>query len=352
MLEVKIKEQEKSYPISFENCEICELKEKILEFTGGKNYAVVISQKVAKLYGKTLGFDKNRIFVLKDGEKEKNQKNFERILKFCQKLKLTREDCLIAVGGGVVGDITGFCASVYMRGIKYIQVPTTLLACVDSSVGGKTAINTDFGKNIIGAFWQPSAVVINTKFLKTLNLRELKTGLGEVVKYAFIEKSCLAGDFNLINFLGENTQNIFDYDFKTLEKLIEICIKLKISVVEKDEKENGLRRILNFGHTYGHAVEKLTNYKKYTHGECVVAGIYFAFNLALKNNLIDKNYFYFMQDTLKKFNFRPVPEFEMQKILPVMKTDKKAASNFIRYIMPTDYAVVKEFSLNDLLTIS
>ncbi len=353
MLEVKIKEQGKSYPIVFEKGEIGELKEKILKFAEGKNYAVVISQKVAKLYGKALNFDKKRTFILKDGEKEKNIKNYERILNFCQKLKLTRDDCLIAVGGGVVGDITGFSAATYMRGISYLQVPTTLLACIDSSVGGKTAINTGFGKNLVGSFHQPKAVIINPEFLKTLNLKELKTGLGEAVKYAFIEKSCQAvEEFNLINFLNDNVNNILEYDTKILEKLIEICIKLKISVVEKDEKENGLRRILNFGHTYGHAVEKLTNYKKYTHGECVVAGIYFAFNLALKNNLIDKNYFYFMQDVLKKFSFRSVPEFEMQKILPVMKADKKAASNFIRYILPTDYAIVKEFNVNDLLTIS
>ena len=352
MTEVKIKEQEKFYPIIFENCDIEELKFKIFEITREKNYAVIISQKVAKLYGKTLGFNKDRVFILKDGEKEKNLKNYTRILDFCQKLKLTREDCLIAIGGGVVGDITGFAASTYMRGIDYIQIPTTLLACVDSSVGGKTAVNTDFGKNLVGSFYQPKAVIINTQFLKTLDMREFKTGLGEVVKYALIEKSCQANEeYNLLNILNGKTKEIFDYNLNVLEKIIGICIKLKVSVVEKDEKENGLRRILNFGHTYGHAIEKLTNYK-YTHGECVVAGIYFAFNLALKNNLIEQNYFYIMQDFLSKFEFKKIPQYKLQKVLPLMKTDKKASAGFLRFIMPTDYTTVNEFNLNDLLTIS
>ena len=139
---------------------------------------------------------------------------------------------------------------------------------------------------------------------------------------------------------------------KVLEELIKICIWLKVSVVEQDEKEGGLRRILNFGHTYGHAIEKLTKYRKYTHGECVVAGIYFAFDLALKNNLIEKNYLYLMQDVLNKFDFVKIPEFELKKVIPVMKTDKKSANNFIRFILPVDYSTVKEFEFNDMLTIS
>jgi len=351
MIEVNIKGQEKKYPIVFEKGEINELKSKILDFIGNKKYIVVISQKVEKFYGKDLSFENK--FILKDGEDQKNIKNYEKILDFCFKKKLTREDVIIAIGGGVVGDIAGFVASTYMRGINYIQVPTTLLACVDSSVGGKVAVNTIYGKNLIGSFYQPKAVFINPNFLKTLSLRDFKTGLGEVVKYAFIEKSCQnKEDFNLVNFLETNYEQIFNHNLKVLEELIKICIQLKVSVVEEDEKESGLRRILNFGHTYGHAIEKLTNYRKYTHGECVIAGIIFAFNLALKNNLIEKNYFYLMQDVLKKFDFIEIPEFELKKVLPVMKTDKKSSNNSIRFILPTEYATVGEFEFNDLLTIS
>ena len=345
-LSVNIKSENKSYPIFIESCTVSALKEQILSFLNGKNFLVVISEKVEKLYGKELGFDKSQKFVLKDGEKEKNFKNYKRILEKALKMKLTRNDAIIAVGGGVVGDMAGFAASTYMRGIGYIQVPTTLLACVDSSVGGKTAIDTNYGKNLVGSFYQPDVVFINPRFLKTLDDRQFKSGLGEVVKYAFIEKSCRCGeDLNLTNFLSEKTSDILNRDEKTLSKLIKICVKLKISVVEKDETESGLRKILNFGHTYGHAIEKITNYKKYTHGEAVVEGMKFAFNLAVKRNLIDKNYKFFADDVIKKFNFREIPQFNPEKMIELMQMDKKATSKHIVFVLPTDYSTVEEFSL-------
>ena len=345
-LSVNIKSENKSYPIFIENQTVTALKEQILTFLNGKNFLVVISEKVEKLYGKDLDFDKSEKFILKDGEKEKNFKSYQKILEKALQMKLTRNDAIIAIGGGVVGDIAGFAASTYMRGIGYIQVPTTLLACTDSSVGGKTAIDTKFGKNLVGTFYQPDAVFINPVFLKTLDERQFKSGLGEVVKNSFIEKSCKCDeDLNLTNFLSEKTSNILNRDEKILSKLIEICIKLKISVVEKDETENGLRKILNFGHTYGHAVEKITNYRKYTHGEAVVEGIKFAFNLAVKRNLIDKNYKFFADDVIKKFSFREIPQFNMQKMIELMEMDKKATSKNIVFILPTDYSTVKEFSL-------
>ena len=344
-LSVNIQSKNKTYPIVIENQSIPLLKEKLLSFLNGKNYLVVISEKVEKIYGEEFGFDKSKKFVLKDGEQEKNFKNYKKILEKALKMKLARNDTIIAIGGGVVGDIAGFVASTYMRGIGYIQIPTTLLACVDSSVGGKTAIDTSFGKNLVGTFYQPDIVFINPIFLKTLDERQFKSGLGEVVKYSFIEKSCKSEeDLNLTNFLSENVQNILDRQEKTLAKLVEICVKLKISVVEKDETESNLRKILNFGHTYGHAIEKITNYKKYTHGEAVVEGIKFVFNLAVKRNLIDKNYKFFSDDVIKKFNFREIPKFNMLKIIEIMQMDKKATSKNIIFILPTDYSTVEEFS--------
>lgn len=354
-LSVNIKSDEKSYPIVIENEAIADLNEKIFSYIEGKNYLVIISEKVEKIYGKILGFEKTHKFILKDGEKQKNFKNYKKILDCALKMKLTRKDAIIAIGGGVTGDLAGFAASTYMRGIDFIQIPTTLLACVDSSVGGKTAIDTDFGKNLIGTFYQPKAVFINPKFLKTLDDRQFKTGLGEVVKYSFIEKSCkLEEEVNLTNFLTEKFKDILDRDEKTLSKLIEICIKLKRSVVEKDEKESDLRRILNFGHTYGHAIEKITNYKKFTHGEAIVEGMKFAFNLALRKNLIDKNYKFLAEDVMKKFDFREAGKFKMQKMVELMKTDKKATSEKIVFILPTDYsqAGVFEISAEELLKIT
>lgn len=345
MLEVNIKSNQISYPIFIENEPIENLKEKISEQLNGENYLVVISQKVEKLYGKILNFPNK--FVLKDGEKEKNFKNLQKILDRASQLKLTRKSSIVAIGGGVVGDLAGFAASVYMRGINFIQIPTTLLACVDSSVGGKTAIDTKFGKNLIGSFYQPKAVFINPNFLKTLDERQYKTGLGEVLKYSFIEKSCKCEeDLNLSNFLGEKFEEITTRNEKTLSQLIEICLKLKISVVEKDEKESGLRQILNFGHTYAHAVEKITNYRKFTHGEAVVEGILFAFNLAQKRNLIDTNYKFFAEDIIKKFEFKQIPEFKLEKMVELMKTDKKANSQNLVFVLPTDYSTVKVFEIS------
>jgi 3-dehydroquinate synthase len=340
MIEVKIKSEEKNYPIIIANEAISDLRDKI--FANLESYLVVISAKVEKLYGKQLNIPKERKFILKDGEQEKNFKNYKKILEKALQLKLTRKSAIVAIGGGVVGDLAGFCASTYMRGIDFIQVPTTLLACVDSSVGGKTAIDTSFGKNLIGTFYQPKVVYINPKFLKTLDDRQFKTGLGEIVKYSFIEKSCLyEEDFNLTNFL--NTENILNKDEKTLIKLIEICIKLKKSVVEKDEKESNLRRILNFGHTYGHAIEKYTNYKQFTHGEAVVEGIRFAFELALKKNLIDKNYKFLADDIIKKFNFKRIPQYKIDKMVKLMQMDKKSSKGNITFILPVDYFEVKAF---------
>ena len=347
-LSVNINKSEKSYPIIINDKPVSTLKDDIYTRLEGKKFLVIISEKVEKLYGKELGFDKSEKFILKDGEKEKNFKNYKKILERALKLQLTRKDTIIAIGGGVVGDLAGFAASTYMRGINFIQVPTTLLACVDSSVGGKTGIDTSFGKNLVGAFYQPDVVFINTNFLKTLDDRHFKTGMGEVVKYAFIEKSCCCNEeLNLTNFLSENTEKIIKRDLCTLEKLIEICVKLKISVVEKDEKESGLRKILNFGHTYGHAVEKITNYKKFTHGEAIVKGMEFAFKLAEKKNIIDKNYKFFADDVIKKFGFKTIPDYPLEKMINLMKMDKKAEFEYITFILPTDYSTVEEYKFTE-----
>lgn len=344
-LSVNIKENNKTYPIFINNNDLSELKDKILTEIEHKNYIVIFSEKVYKLYSKILDFPKDKIFVLKDGEREKNYKNYIKILNFALTKKLKREDAIIAIGGGVVGDLAGFAASTYMRGINFIQVPTTLLAATDSSVGGKVAINSDFGKNLIGAFYQPKAVFINVNFLKTLDEKQYKSGLGEDLKYGFIEKSCNKEEnAHLINFLSENYEKILSKDILTLKELIKMCIELKIAVVEQDEKEKGLRKILNYGHTYGHVIETLTRYSKFTHGEAVIAGIDFALQLAYNLNLIDKEYKFLCEDLIKKFNYKAVQKFDKNKIINTMTTDKKATNDYINYILPTGYATVEEYN--------
>jgi len=343
---INLKSSKLEYPIYIENSELEDFFKKIFSDINGKNYLIVISEKVNRLYGKFLNINKKNRFILKDGEKEKNFGTYKKIINKALNLKLSRKDAIIAIGGGVAGDLAGFAASTYMRGIDFIQVPTTLLACTDSSVGGKTAIDTKFGKNLVGTFYQPKAVYINPKFLKTLDEKQYKSGLGEVIKYSFIEKSC-GEELDLTNFINEKFSEIMNRDEKTLLKLIEICIKLKKSVVEKDEKENDLRRILNFGHTYGHVVERIGKYRKYTHGEAVVEGIKVAFNIALKKGLIDKNYKFFAEDIIKRYGYTDLPKFGIKKILDIISNDKKANLGCITFVLPTDYSAVGCFEFTN-----
>ena len=223
------------------------------------------------------------IFSLKSGEKSKSFSSYQKILNKLFELKFDRSDIVIAFGGGVVGDITGFSAATYMRGIKYIQIPTTLLAQVDSSVGGKTAINVAQGKNLVGAFYNPSLVIVSTYFLNTLSDEEFKSGLGEVVKYALI------GNKKLRSIIERNAQKIISREESVLKSIIEESIKTKSKIVTKDEKENGIRAILNFGHTFGHAIEAYKNYKGITHGAAITLGMVIASRISFFEGYI-KNY--------------------------------------------------------------
>ena len=247
----------------------------INEKIGLKNKVLIVTDKgVPKKYIKELRTTiKNKnvsILELGQGEKSKSFECYKKILNKLLDLRFDRSDILIALGGGVVGDITGFCASTYLRGIKYIQIPTTLLAQVDSSVGGKTGINVKQGKNLIGSFYNPKFVLISTHFLKTLTKKEYQSGLGEVLKYALI------GNKKLKNIIETNANNIIKRDSKTLKKIIEESIKTKSKIVTLDEKENGIRAILNFGHTFGHAIEAHNKYKNITHGAAITLGMVIA----------------------------------------------------------------------------
>lgn len=343
---VEISEDNK-YPIFINSDPINNIQREIANYTKANKFLIIVSEKVNKLYEKQLNFPNSIKFVLKDGEEQKNFKNYQNILNFALKNKLERKDAIVAIGGGVVGDIAGFVASTYLRGIDFIQIPTTLLACVDSSVGGKTAINTKFGKNLVGTFYQPKAVFCNLNFLKTLDERQFMTGLAEIIKYAFIEKSCPCNkDYNFFNFLMENYDKILSRDEDTLIKIIQISLELKASVVINDEKEKGLRKILNFGHTYGHAVEKITNYKKYTHGEAVAIGMIFAINLAFKKELISKDYNNESVALIDKFKLiKKMPKFNNKKLVKLMESDKKVEDGKINFILPSSKAYVNSFEI-------
>lgn len=338
---------DKQYPIFIDAEPIESLCEKVFDYTSANKVLVIISEKVEKLYANKLNFKNSIKFVLKDGENQKNFKNYIKILNFALKNKLERKDAIVAIGGGVVGDLAGFVASTYLRGIDFIQIPTTLLACVDSSVGGKVAINTDFGKNMVGAFYQPKAVFCNLNFLETLDERQFKTGLAEVVKYAFIEKSCKTDvEYNFFDFLKNNVDAVNSREKNILTEIIEISLKLKASVVMQDEKEQGLRRILNFGHTYAHAIEKITNYKRFTHGEAVAIGMVFAINLAFKKELINENFKNEALELISEYKIiKKLPKFNQEKIIQLMQSDKKVENNKINFILPVNKAIVECFEI-------
>ena len=307
-------------------------------------YLIITNEKIDGLWGYKLNIENAEKFIIPDGEKYKNFETLISILNKASELRLDRKCAFVAFGGGVIGDMTGFAASIYRRGVDFIQIPTTLLAQVDSSVGGKTAVNNEFGKNLIGTFYQPKLVIADTKTLTTLDERQLKTGLAEVVKYAFIEKSC-GEDFNFFEFLEKNVEEIKKLNLQFVDEMVEICCKLKASVVHKDEKENGLRAILNLGHTYGHALEKCSNYSVFTHGEAVAVGLQVCFDLSFAMNLIDGEYYDRATNLINNFDFS-LPEheyFEPQKLIDAMKFDKKVEAGKVRFVLPAGIGEVQIF---------
>lgn len=260
---------DRSYDIKVERKSLSGLGEalKALGFTG--SCCIVTNPTVGALYLDEVKSSLNdagfRVlsFEIPDGEEYKNLSVASSVIDKLVDERFERGSLIIALGGGVVGDLTGFVGSAYLRGIPYVQVPTTLLSQVDSSVGGKTAVNHSKGKNLIGAFYQPRLVFIDPEVLKTLDMREIRAGLAEVVKYGIIK------DPDFYEFLESSGAKLLDYSSTELEKAIIRSCELKASIVSDDETETGVRAILNFGHTFGHAIEAITEYKTYKHGEAI-----------------------------------------------------------------------------------
>ena len=337
-----------NYDVNITDESLASLMEDLNSFTSNQKRLFVVSKRVYKLYHKLLNLNPLEVLVINDGEKEKNFKNYTKILQTALKMGLTRSDVIISLGGGVIGDLAGFAASTYMRGIDYIQIPTTLLSMVDSSVGGKTAIDMDDTKNIIGTFYQPKRVYININFLKTLDKKQFMSGLGEVIKYSFIEDNCGHKiSLYMFEYLTLCCDKLLQLESMTLIRIIDYCLNLKIAVVNQDEKEGGLRKILNFGHTLAHALEVKGNYKKYTHGEAVIKGIFFIIEYAYKNNLISYSYYRLSIELLKKYGFKwkKLP-YQPEELVEIMKRDKKATKEKITFIVPTEKKKVKEIELS------
>ena len=263
----------RSYEIFIEEQLLDKAGSSIDSLLGTRNTAIITNTTIAPLYAERLAAAlkasglKTSIIELPDGEQFKTIANIQHIYSAMLTAGLDRQSLLIALGGGVIGDMTGFAAATFMRGIDFIQIPTTLLAQVDSSVGGKTGVNLTEGKNLVGAFHQPRMVLIDPQVLSTLDVRELQSGAAEVIKTAIIH------DASLFEYLEKNTGKIASVNMTVLQHIITTCCRIKAAITSEDETEQGIRAFLNFGHTIGHAIETLTRYETYTHGEAVAIGL-------------------------------------------------------------------------------
>ena len=283
MQELEVKLGKNSYPVLIGEG-ILDQAELFKKYIDSNQVMVVTNETIAPLYleriCRSLGSDAIEKMIIPDGEQFKTLDSMYQIISRLLQARFSRTCCLVALGGGVIGDLTGFTAACYQRGVKYIQVPTTLLAQVDSSVGGKTAVNHQFGKNMIGAFYQPRAVIADVSVLATLNEREVKAGLAEVIKYGLIR------DPEFFAWLEKNISRLVKRDSEALVYAIEKSCRNKAEVVAKDEREAGERALLNLGHTFGHAVETGLGYMDWLHGEAIGLGMLMAADLSCRHGWI------------------------------------------------------------------
>ena len=347
-----VKTKEESYPILIGRNLISNLsqilKKNSISF---KKCFLVLDKNVPNRHIKRISNSLKRYelykFIYNANEKNKNQKNVSKILDVLLKKNFSRDDCLISIGGGITGDVAGFAASLFKRGLKFVNIPTTLLSQVDSSVGGKTGINTSQGKNLIGSFYQPKIVISDVDFLKSLPFREVVCGYAEIVKHALIANK------KFYNFLDKNINEILKLKSPTIEKSIYESCKVKKSIVEKDEKEKNLRKILNFGHTFAHAYEASLNFsKRLNHGEAVILGMKSALEFSHNKKMINHKKFH---SAIKHLNNSHFPGsiknyFTIKKInqiISFMMRDKKNNSKNIKLILIRKIGgpiIEKEFS--------
>ena len=338
LIKLQIKTGNRKYPIFIGDNILNKLKLILKENLITFNQCLVIADnKVPKylIYRVLNSFSKKKtsLHYFNSNEKNKNQKSVDDILSILLRKNFNRNDCVISIGGGITGDVSGFAASIFKRGLKFINIPTTLLSQVDSSIGGKTGINSKYGKNLIGAFYQPSLVISDIVFLRSLPKREIICGYGEILKHAII------ADKKFFSFLNINGSQILNLKSPLIEKAIFRSCSIKKKVVETDEKEFGIRKILNFGHTFAHAYEAALGYsKKLNHGEAVILGIKTVAKFSLVNNILNIKEFSLIQNHLNKLNLpRKINKFftikNLNKILSFMKKDKKNNTDKVNLVL-------------------
>lgn len=332
---VRVDLADRGYDILIQEGLIDRAGELLLPFTKGPDAVIVTNAVVKQLYGsrlvrglKAAGF-RPTVLCLPDGERTKSLKWVSMILDELIRRRYERKTVLLALGGGVTGDLAGFAASVYLRGIPFVQVPTTLVAQVDSSIGGKTGVNHRLGKNLIGSFYQPRMVLSDPSVLRTLPDREYRAGLAEVIKYGVI------ADAGFFEFLEGNMSRILDLDPAAVHRIIRTSSAVKATVVSEDEHEGDRRRILNFGHTLGHALETVTKYRRYKHGEAVAIGMVAAAQLAAHLGLADTQVAGRIRDLVRKAGLPDrLPVCPAAALLGAMRQDKKVQDRRIHFVLP------------------
>jgi len=322
---------DRSYPI-YIGSDLLEDKKILANHIKTQTICIVSNTTVSRLYLENIKnlLDDYQVVeaIIDDGEEFKNYDSLNHIYTKLLENQCNRDTTILALGGGVVGDIAGYAAASFLRGIPFIQIPTSLLAQVDSSVGGKTGINHLLGKNMIGAFYQPKAVVIDLNVLNTLDKRQISAGLAEVIKYGLI------WDKDFFEFLENNIDNLKQLDFEYLEQVIYRSCEIKAKVVSEDEKESGIRAILNLGHTFGHAIENCLGYGEWLHGEAVACGMVLAAKMSLAQGWLSEYEFNRVKNLITKANLpTEKPNIAYEDFIGAMKLDKKNKNKEIYLVL-------------------
>ena len=338
MKKIKVALKDRSYDISIESGLLNKIPKILKVFNRGQKWVLITQEKLMSLYGIDLvqnlvliNFDISTI-ILPNGEGIKSIREFERICLKMLSIGCDRYSSIITLGGGAVGDLSGFVASTYMRGIEYFQIPTTFLAMIDSSVGGKTAINANEGKNIIGTIYQPKSVFIDPNFLKSLDKKEVNSGFGEMIKYGAI------WDEDLFDKISTWLDNPSSFPF---EKAIVNAVKIKSDIVSKDENEKGLRIILNFGHTIGHAIESYYGYERIRHGEAVAIGMKCAGFISNRKRLLSLEAKNKLFSILEKLTLPNISDINKKEIVEKIKSDKKNKKGKVKFVLLSDIGKTK-----------
>jgi len=330
---IKVKASSGAYEVVCSAGAVARLGEELARLGKFTSVHVVSSPKVWRAVGKAVlrGLGKDRpdgVHLFDDREAKKALESVEQISRLLARAKADRGSVIVALGGGVVGDVVGFAAASYLRGVALVQIPTTLVAQTDSSVGGKTGVNLPEGKNLVGAFYPARLVVVDPQLLKTLSKREFRGGLAEVIKYGII------ADAKLFEYLEENFEKALRREEKVLEHLITRSIEIKARVVSRDERESGLREILNYGHTFGHALESETRYRRYQHGEAVAWGMKCAALLGHQIRLTKARDVSRIVTLIERLGPLPSwPKISDASLIAAMRTDKKTRGNKLRFVL-------------------